>query len=63
MEVNGLVFSADNRTKRRRKNITSENRKDFTVFADKTDKNKVRMSPQLTLAAYQYLSTSKYMVT
>ncbi|KAH1005171.1 hypothetical protein HUJ04_006205 [Dendroctonus ponderosae] len=48
----------DNRTKRRRKNITSENRKDFTVFADKTDKNKVRMSPQLTLAAYQYLSTS-----
>ncbi|XP_066246093.1 unextended protein [Euwallacea similis] len=46
----------DNRTKRRRKG--TEGRKDFTVFADKTDKNKVRMSPQLTLAAYQYLSTS-----
>ncbi|XP_030755614.1 metal transporter CNNM4 [Sitophilus oryzae] len=45
----------DNRTKRRRKNADT---KDFTVFADKTDKNKVRMSPQLTLAAYQYLSTS-----
>ncbi|XP_076257609.1 metal transporter uex isoform X3 [Rhynchophorus ferrugineus] len=45
----------DNRTKRRRKNAEI---KDFTVFADKTDKNKVRMSPQLTLAAFQYLSTS-----
>ncbi|KAL1512593.1 hypothetical protein ABEB36_002160 [Hypothenemus hampei] len=47
----------DNRTKRRRKDVT-EMRKDFTIFADKTDKNKVRMTPQLTLAAYQYLSTS-----
>ncbi|CAG9772312.1 unnamed protein product [Ceutorhynchus assimilis] len=46
----------DNRTKRRRNHAKAE--KDFTVFADKTDKNKVRMSPQLTLAAYQYLSTS-----
>ncbi|XP_050303940.1 unextended protein isoform X2 [Anthonomus grandis grandis] len=46
----------DNRTKRRRKDQAE--RKDFTIFADKTDKNKVRMSPQLTLAAYQYLSTS-----
>ncbi|XP_060526504.1 unextended protein [Cylas formicarius] len=48
------VFT-DNRSKRRR----NAERKDFSIFAERKDQqNKVRMSPQLTLAAYQYLSTS-----
>ncbi|CAG9832708.1 unnamed protein product [Diabrotica balteata] len=47
----------DNRSKRKRH---AERRQDFTVFAEKRGElNKMRISPQLTLAAYQYLSTSK----
>ncbi|CAH1118973.1 unnamed protein product [Phaedon cochleariae] len=49
------VFT-DNRSKRRR---TAERRQDFTGFAEKRgEPSKMRISPQLTLAAYQYLSTS-----
>ncbi|XP_018571878.1 metal transporter CNNM4 [Anoplophora glabripennis] len=49
------VFT-DNRSKRRR---IAERRQDFSVFAEKRgEPNKMRISPQLTLAAYQYLSTS-----
>ncbi|XP_044258236.1 unextended protein isoform X2 [Tribolium madens] len=49
------VFT-DNRTKRRR---NAERRQDFSVFAErKGEPNKIRISPQLTLAAYQFLSTS-----
>ncbi|XP_028131005.1 unextended protein [Diabrotica virgifera virgifera] len=49
------VFT-DNRSKRKR---NAERRQDFTVFAEKRGElNKMRISPQLTLAAYQYLSTS-----
>ncbi|XP_056636356.1 unextended protein [Diorhabda sublineata] len=49
------VFT-DNRSKRKR---NAERRQDFTVFAEKRGElNKIRISPQLTLAAFQYLSTS-----
>ncbi|KAG5875811.1 hypothetical protein JTB14_017544 [Gonioctena quinquepunctata] len=49
------VFT-DNRSKRKRH---AERRQDFTVFAEKREPSKtMRISPQLTLAAYQYLSTS-----
>lgn len=51
------LFSADNRSKRKR---TADRRQDFTVFAEKRDQTKIRISPQLTLAAFQYLSTSKF---
>lgn len=50
------VFT-DNRSKRKR---TAERRQDFSMFAERrgNDMAKVKISPQLTLAAYQYLSTS-----
>ncbi|CAH1980381.1 unnamed protein product [Acanthoscelides obtectus] len=49
------VFT-DNRTKRRR---NAERKQDFTIFAEKRgDTSKMRISPQLTLAAYQFLSTT-----
>nr|CAI5830517.1 unnamed protein product [Callosobruchus analis] len=49
------VFT-DNRTKRRR---NAERKQDFTIFAEKRgEASKMRISPQLTLAAYQFLSTS-----
>ncbi|RZB41011.1 metal transporter CNNM4, partial [Asbolus verrucosus] len=48
------VFT-DNRTKRRR---TADRRQDFSVFAERRgETNKIRISPQLTLAAYQFLNT------
>ncbi|KAF2894478.1 hypothetical protein ILUMI_11678 [Ignelater luminosus] len=49
------VFT-DNRTKRRRN--ADRTKQDFTIFAEKKNESKVRISPQLTLATYQYLSTS-----
>lgn len=47
----------DNRKKVRRKR-TKEH--DFTVFVERTDNKRMRISPQLTLATFQYLSTSKF---
>ncbi|XP_044740293.1 unextended protein isoform X2 [Chrysoperla carnea] len=48
------VFT-DNRSKRRR----NEHRKqDFTIFAERREHQRIRISPQLTLATFQYLSTS-----
>lgn len=32
--------------------------KDFTMFAEKKENQRIHISPQLTLAMYQYLSTS-----
>lgn len=52
-----FIFVADNRSKRRR----NEHRKqDFTIFAERRENQRIRISPQLTLATFQYLSTSKY---
>lgn len=47
----------DNRKKVRRKR-TKEH--DFTVFVERKDNQRMRISPQLTLATFQYLSTSKW---
>ncbi|XP_046474639.1 unextended protein isoform X4 [Neodiprion pinetum] len=47
------VFT-DNRSKRRRQ----ANPKDFTVFAEKKENQRIHISPQLTLAMFQYLSTT-----
>lgn len=46
----------DNRTKVRRAKTTKQ---DFTIFAERRDNNRIRISPQLTLATFQYLTTSK----
>lgn len=49
------VFT-DNRKKVRRKR---QKEHDFTVFVERKDNQRMRISPQLTLATFQYLSTSK----
>lgn len=46
----------DNRTKIRRNRYKKA---DFSAFAEKRDAQSVRISPQLTLATFQYLSTGK----
>ncbi|XP_073996529.1 unextended protein-like [Rhodnius prolixus] len=46
----------DNKTKRRRKD--RKNKQDFSLFAEKNENQKIHISPQLTLAAFQFLSTS-----
>lgn len=50
-------FAADNRTKRRRQ--ARHKIRDFTVFAEKKENQRIHISPQLTLAMFQYLSTSR----
>lgn len=52
-----LLFVADNRTKRRRQ--AKHKVQDFTVFAEKKENQRIHISPQLTLAMFQYLSTSR----
>lgn len=47
----------DNRSKKLRK--LQSRKHDFTIFAERKDNHHVRISPQLTLATFQYLSTSK----
>lgn len=47
----------DNRSKKLRK--LQSRKHDFTLFAERKDNHHVRISPQLTLATFQYLSTSK----
>ncbi|XP_076165368.1 metal transporter uex isoform X2 [Ptiloglossa arizonensis] len=49
------VFT-DNRTKRRRQ--ARQKVQDFTVFAEKKENQRIHISPQLTLAMFQYLSTT-----
>lgn len=51
------VFT-DNRSKRKR-DQTRGHKQDFTVFAERREnQQRMRISPQLTLATFQYLSTS-----
>ncbi|XP_013102069.2 unextended protein isoform X1 [Stomoxys calcitrans] len=45
----------DNRTKVRR---NRNKKQDFTVFAERRENQTIHISPQLTLATYQFLSTS-----
>lgn len=51
------MFTADNRSKRKRQARTKM--QDFTVFAEKKENQRIHISPQLTLAMFQYLSTSR----
>ncbi|GAB0089166.1 metal transporter CNNM4 [Sergentomyia squamirostris] len=48
------VFT-DNRTKVRRMKIKKQ---DFTAFAERRENHRIHISPQLTLATFQYLSTT-----
>ncbi|XP_015116244.1 metal transporter CNNM4 isoform X1 [Diachasma alloeum] len=50
------VFT-DNRSKRKRLN-NRPMMPDFTVFAEKKENQRIHISPQLTLAMFQYLSTT-----
>ncbi|XP_049883189.1 unextended protein-like [Pectinophora gossypiella] len=47
----------DNRTKRRR-NRPANKLQDFTAFAERHENQRIHISPQLTLATFQFLSTS-----
>ncbi|XP_063837029.1 unextended protein-like [Ostrinia nubilalis] len=47
----------DNRTKRRR-NRPQNKLQDFTAFAERHENQRIHISPQLTLATFQFLSTS-----
>lgn len=49
------VFT-DNRSKRKRQDRGK--RQDFSMFAERRENQRIHISPQLTLATYQYLSTS-----
>lgn len=51
------IFLADNRSKRKR---VKSRMQDFTVFAEKNENQRTHVSPQLMLALFQFLSTSKY---
>lgn len=56
-----FCLTADNKSKRRRKERKMKN--DFTVFAEKSENQKIHISPQLTLATFQFLSTCKYFIS
>lgn len=53
-----LILAADNRSKRKRQ-VRPKMPTDFTIFAEKKENQRIHISPQLTLAMFQYLSTSK----
>ncbi|XP_024083514.1 metal transporter CNNM4-like isoform X2 [Cimex lectularius] len=46
----------DNKTKRRRKE--RHNKQDFSMFAEKNENQRIHISPQMTLATFQFLSTT-----
>ncbi|XP_029669173.1 metal transporter CNNM4 isoform X2 [Formica exsecta] len=50
------VFT-DNRSKRKRQ-VRAKMPTDFTLFAEKKENQRIHISPQLTLAMFQYLSTT-----
>ncbi|XP_011258942.2 metal transporter CNNM4 [Camponotus floridanus] len=50
------VFT-DNRNKRKRQ-VRPKMPTDFTIFAEKKENQRIHISPQLTLAMFQYLSTT-----
>ncbi|XP_012532156.1 metal transporter CNNM4 [Monomorium pharaonis] len=50
------VFT-DNRSKRKRQ-VRSKMPTDFAIFAEKKENQRIHISPQLTLAMFQYLSTT-----
>jgi len=52
-----VSFSADNRSKQRRQQ-RSLRAQDFTAFAERNENQRIHISPQLTLATFQFLSSS-----
>ncbi|PSN34348.1 hypothetical protein C0J52_17274, partial [Blattella germanica] len=50
------IVAVDNRSKRRRNEKTTK--QDFTIFAERRENQRIHISPQLTLATFQYLSTT-----
>jgi hypothetical protein len=53
-----IYLIADNRSKRKRQARSKV--PDFTLFAEKKESQRIHITPQLTLAMFQYLSTCKY---
>lgn len=53
-----LLPTADNRSKKRVGN--QKNKRDFSAFKDPVNELKVKVSPQLLLAAHRFLSTGKF---
>lgn len=51
-------LAADNRS---RKRVSEKNKRDFSAFKDADNELKVKISPQLLLAAHRFLSTGKSM--
>lgn len=49
-------LAADNRS---RKRVSEKNKRDFSAFKDTDNELKVKISPQLLLAAHRFLSTGK----
>lgn len=56
--MRAILVAADNRSKRRRNEMMTK--QDFTIFAERRENQRIHISPQLTLATFQYLSTSEY---
>ena len=53
-----IFIPADNRSKRRRNDKVTK--QDFTIFAERRENQRIHISPQLTLATFQYLSTGEW---
>lgn len=51
-----LFLAADNRS---RKRVSAKNKRDFSAFKDADNELKVKISPQLLLAAHRFLATGK----
>lgn len=56
--VNAALPAADNRSKKRVGN--QKNKRDFSAFKDPVNELKVKVSPQLLLAAHRFLSTGEF---
>lgn len=51
-----LCLAADNRS---RKRVSEKNKRDFSAFKDADNELKVKISPQLLLAAHRFLATGR----
>lgn len=56
--ANAALPAADNRSKKRVGN--QKNKRDFSAFKDPVNELKVKVSPQLLLAAHRFLSTGEF---
>lgn len=56
VQVQTFPLTADNRT---RKRVSVKNKRDFSAFKDTDNELKVKISPQLLLAAHRFLATGK----